>query len=857
MIMHCFLTRLRIAFAGRIAFSGRMVGALSLLLASVAATALVPAAVARAELTIDRIEPAGGPRGTELEITLAGKEFVDPEQLWFEDAAIAVLSLTAVDSTHAKATIRIPVDCPLGLHRLRLRTKRSLSELRMFRVGSLPQSAEVEPNNDPASVMANGEPPAVVHDGRTITGVITGEDIDCFPVRAAAGERISVAIDGIRLDQEMFDPFIEIVDDRGFVLAACDDHPLLGQDAMLAVTAPADGIYCLRVRESAYGGTSGCVYLLHVGRFPVPHLAWPPGGLPGEKVSVDWLGDPSGPFRTTVVLPTQGDEAGLAEVWPKRDGLVSPVGVPFRISSVAATTESEPNNEPSLATRVSAPANVVGRMDAAEDVDWIRVEAAKGSSWRIRGRGRRLGSPIDLVVNLHRDDAKREKITGNDDADGPDSDVRIKTPDQGSFLIRVNDHQRRGGAEFVYWIDIESSQPGVTVSVPPGRSNSQERLVASVPRGNRTALVFNTTRNEYDKDVQLAFSGLPAGVKAIVSPTVGKAPGTIVVFEATAEAAPAVGMATVAVQSIVTGDAAASTGDAAASTGDAAANTGNAAATIGGLRQTTELVFGQPNNATYRTSVSDRLPVAVVEGAAIRIEVEPPVVPLVRRGSMDLRVKIVREPGFTGKVKLALPFKPPGVGAAAAVEVGENETEAVYPINATADASLNEWPLVVTAAVKEKDGLSGWVSSLPVTVRVAEPLVELVAEKAVTEPGRDIQIICKVTKSGSFEGLAKVKLMGLPAKTEAPELDLAATATELVFPVSIAADAPVGRHENVFCQVRVPMAGTWVVHSMPGTHLRIDKPLAKPPSKPGEAAALGQSADATQSAVTPKKESGS
>lgn len=844
MIVHRFIKRMSIGLAGR------MVGALSLLLASVAATALVPAAAARAELTIDRIEPAGGPRGTELEITLAGKEFVDPEQLWFEDGAIAVLSLTAVDATHAKATIRIPQDCPLGLHRLRLRTKQALSELRMFRVGSLPQSAEVEPNNDPVSVMANGQPPAVVHDGRTITGVIKGEDIDCFPVRAAAGERISVAIDGIRLDQEMFDPFIEIVDDRGFVLAACDDHPLLGQDAMLAATAPADGIYYLRVRESAYGGNDGCLYLLHVGRFPVPHVAWPPGGVPGAKLDVEWLGDPSGPFRTTVVLPTQGDQTGLAEVWPERDGLVSPVGVPFRISSVAATTESEPNDEPALATRVSAPANVIGRMDGAEDVDWIRVEAAKGSSWRIRGRGRRLGSPIDLVVNLHRDDAKREKITGNDDADGPDSDVRVKTPDQGSFLLRVNDHQRRGGAEFVYWIDIEPSEPGVTVSVPPGRSNSQERLVASIPRGNRTALVFNTTRNDYDKDVQLAFTGLPAGVRAIVSPAVGKAPGTIVVFEATTEAAPAVSMATVAVQSIATGDAAADTGDAAAKTGDAAA-------TIGGLRQTTELVFGQPNNATYRTTVSDRLPVAVVEGANIRIEVEPPVVPLVRRGSMDLRVKIVREPGCTGKVKLALPFKPPGVGAAAAVEVGENETEAVYPINATADASLNEWPLVVTAAVKGKESLSGWVSSLPVTVRVAEPLMELAAEKAVTEPGRDTQIICKVTKSGSFEGLAKVKLMGLPAKTEAPELDLAATATELVFPVSIAADAPVGRHENVFCQVRVPMAGTWVVHAMPGTHLRIDKPLAKPPSKPGEAAALGQRADATKSAVTPKKESGS
>ena len=155
---------------------------------------------------------------------------------------------------------------------LRLRTKRGLSELRTFRVGSLPQGVvqrtEQEPNNEPGAAGVTEQPPLSPAAPCTISGVVKGEDIDCFPIRATAGERIAVAIDGIRLDQEMFDPCLELVDERGFVLASCDDHPLLGQDAMLAATAPADGLYYLRVRESAYGGNDGCVYLLHVGRFP-------------------------------------------------------------------------------------------------------------------------------------------------------------------------------------------------------------------------------------------------------------------------------------------------------------------------------------------------------------------------------------------------------------------------------------------------------------------------------------------------------------------------------------------------------------------------------------------------------------
>jgi hypothetical protein len=781
---------------------------LILLLTVVAAAAFAPAGTALAEPAIDRIEPGGGTRGSELEIAIAGKEFTDPEQLWFENGSIAVVSLTAVDATNAKAVIRIPDDCPLGAHRLRLRTKHGLSDLRMFRVGSLPQTAEKEPNNDPQAATAATPEALSLATAQTITGVVKGEDVDYFPVRAAAGERIAVAIDGIRLDQEMFDPCLDIVDERGFVLAACDDHPLLGQDAMLAATAPADGTYFLRVRESAYGGSNGCVYLLHVGRFPVPHVAWPPGGPPGAEMEVEWLGDPAGPFRTKIVLPQQGDHAGLAEVRPERDGMVSPIGVPFRVSGVAATAEAEPNDKPAEAGRASAPANLIGRMDRADDVDWMRVEAPKGSAWRVRARGRRLGSPIDLVVNIHRDNEKREKMTGNDDADGPDCEARVTTPEEGSFLIRINDHQRRGGPEFVYWIDVEPAEPTITVSVPPSRSNSQERLVASVPRGNRTALVFNTTRSDCDADVRLAFDNLPTGVRAITSPAVGKAPGTIAVFEATAEAAASTQLAAVAVQTVGTEDA--------------------ATRTVGGLRQVTELVFGQPNNATYRTSVSDRLPIAVVEPARIRIDVEQPTVPLVRRGSMDLRVRVVREQGFTGKVKLGFPFKPPGIGAPATVEVPEADSEAVYPINATADAPVGEWQVVVTAAAKEKDDPSGWVSSLPITIRVAEPFIELTAEKAVTEPGQEARMVCKVTRPGSFEGTATVTLMGLPPKTSAPEIEFAADATELVFPVAVAADAKPGRHDNIFCQVRVPMAGTWVVHSMPGTHLRIDKPLPKP-----------------------------
>ena len=776
--------------------------------------------MAAAGPAIERIMPPGGPRGAEVEVEFRGRDLDEAREVVFEEAPIAVTALQQVDPRTVKATLRIPADCPLGGHRLRIRTADGLSELRTFRVAGFTQTREAEPNNDRAAAQSVTMP-------TTVVGVVTGEDVDCYKVRLPAGGRIAAAVEAIRLDQEMFDPHLELVDDKGFVVAACDDHPLLAQDGMLAAVAPAEGDYFVRVRESAFGGNDGCVYLLHLGDFPVPHLAWPPAGRPGTAVEVTWLGDPAGPFRQPVTLPATVPLAGVAEVVPVRDGVASAVPVPIRLSPLQRCDEAEPDDEPAKATRVAAPAGILARMDAAEDVDWFRVEAPKGTTWNVRAWARQLGSPIDVVVNVHRDDDKRERITGNDDSDGPDSAVRVTVPDQGSFLVRVNEHLRRGGPNYVYWLEIEKAEPAVALSVPPSRGNSQERLVAEVPRGNRAALILNATRTDFSGPVKLAFAGLPAGVRA-EAPLATTGPGTLVVFEAAADAAP------VAVCTEVLALAA------------------DAGRPLGGLRQTTELVMGQPNNASYRTSTSDRLPVAVLEDALIRVEVEPPTVPLVRRGILDLKVRIERLDGFEGKVKLSFPFKPPGVSGPVNVDVPADASEAVYQLNAAPDAPVADWQVVVmaTALVKNdpkqdpaakadakerrrrRDGETIWVSSRLVPLKVTEPLLDMAADKTTVEQGHDTQLVWAVKKPAAFAGAARVKLLGLPAKVEAQELDLAADATQLVIPIKVAGDAPPGQHGNVFCQVRIPQGDAWVVQNTPPTQLRIDKPLPAQEAKP-------------------------
>ncbi len=751
---------------------------------------------------IVKIEPPGAARDTTVDVRLHGQGLVDPQEVFFEDGRIEVVSVEGVDPRTVKATLRVPADCPTGPHHLRIRTKTGLSELRSFRVGIFPHEPEIEPND-----IGNAK---LLSFPRTITGVIKAEDVDSFTVTLPAGGRIAVAVDAIRLEQQMVDPHLEVVDARGFVVASCDDHPLMAQDAMLATTVPDAGEYVVRLRESAYGGNDNAVYLLHIGDFPVPFVAWPPGGAPGSEIDVEWIGDPAGPIRERVTLPASVGVDGLVEIPPSRDGSVSPIPVPLRLSALSATREEEPNDNPRAATRATAPAALVGRLDKEDDVDWFRIEAPKGTRWHVRSWGRRIGSPIDLVVNAHRDTTKRERITGNDDSEGPDSALQVTVPEEGSFLIRTNDHQKRGGPAFIYWLEVEPVAPEVHVSVPVGRPNSQERLVAVVPEGNRTAIVLTPSRADFRDAVRVAINDLPAGVSATVPDVAPNAPATLAVFEAAAEATPMTVMAGVQVTAIDDGH------------------------VVGGLRQKTDLVFG-PNNAAYRVAKTNRLPVAVVEAAPFRVELEPPAVPIVRRGSLELRVTIERLNGFDGRVRLFFPFRPPGIGAAASIDIREDKTEGTYLLNAYPDAPVGEWQVAVTATALSKANPRGdgemLVASRLVALRVAEPIVELAAEPVSVEQGRHATIIWKVTKPGEFPGMATVRLLGLPARTEAPDLELAANATEIAFPVKVAGDAPVGPHKNIFCEYRVPDGEHGIVHASPPTTLRIDPPL--PPEEKG------------------------
>jgi len=238
---------------------------------------------------LNAINPRGGQRGTEVALLFQGGRLSDAKEAFVYYPGIAVSKLEVVNDATVKVTVKIAPDCRLGEHVMRLRCASGITEMRTFWVGTYPSVDEKEPNSDflaPQKIALN----------TTVHGIADNEDVDYYAIEAKKGQRISVEVEGMRLGNTMFDPYVAILDSKRFELAASDDSSNIGQDCCASIIAPADGVYIVKVHESSYRGNGACQYRLHVGTFPRPTAVVPAGGKLGEEIEVTFIGDPTGPI---------------------------------------------------------------------------------------------------------------------------------------------------------------------------------------------------------------------------------------------------------------------------------------------------------------------------------------------------------------------------------------------------------------------------------------------------------------------------------------------------------------------------------------------------------------------------------
>lgn len=689
-------------------------------------------------------------------------------------------------------------DCRLGEHVAQVRTATGISDYRTFFIGNLPPIAEKEPNTDFAA-------PQAIPMNVTVTGVVQNEDVDYYVVEAKKGQRISAEVEGMRLGNTLFDPYVAILDSKRFELASGDDTPLVLQDSVASVVAPEDGNYIIEVRESAYGGNGNCRYRLHVGTFPRPTAVYPAGGKMGEEVELRFLGDPKGERTQTVRLPSEPvTDFG---VFAQDDGGISPSPNAFRLFEHGNAFEAEPNDAIAQASPVSLPLAFNGIISKPGDVDFFKFHAKKGQVFEVECYARRVRSALDPVMNLYY--ANGRGITGNDDSRGPDSYFRFSVPADGEYVLRVTDHLGRGGPDFVYRVELQTVKPKLTLGIPRVERYGQYRQTIFVPRGNRFGTLITASRANFGGELILDGNDLPKGITMHAESMPSNMNVMPVVFEAAADAPIEGGLINFT-----------------------ARHADPKQSIRGGFANSADLIIGGPGQSIYKRKAVDRLAIAVVDELPFQLKIIEPKVPLVRNGSMQLKIEVIRKEGFTAAVNVQLPFRPPGVGAASSINIPTGKNVGYYPINANGGAAIKKWRIYALGSANV--GGTAWVSSQLATLDIAAPYVTFSMQRASCEQGQEAQVLCKLNHATPFEGKAKVQLLGLPSKVTTTELEFTKDTKELIFNVKTDKTSPAGKHRNVFCRISVPQNGETIVSRAGGTELQIDKPLPPPPGKPKE-----------------------
>ena len=256
---------------------------------------------------------------------------------------------------------------------------------------------------------------------------------------------------------------------------------------------------------------------------------------------------------------------------------------------------------------------------------------------------------------------------------------------------------------------------------------------------------------------------------------------------------------------------------------------------IGQFMLLADFSLGQPNNASYHRCVVEKLACAVTQEVPFSIQIQQPAVPIVRNGSMQLKIVADRAEGFDQPINVQFPFRPPGLGTKPQIQIKKGETVAYYPMNANGSAQLGKWPIYAIAQADVNGPV--WVSSQLAELEIAQPLVTMEMNRTVCERGKPSTVHCKLNHALKFEGQATAELLGIPPHIEIPKLNFNRETTELNFPVSTTEKSPVGKHKGLFCRITIPMNGEQIVATAGRSELQINKPKPVKKTEPKPQAA--------------------
>ncbi|MHC4953074.1 MAG: PPC domain-containing protein [Planctomycetota bacterium] len=437
---------------------------------------------------------------TPKELRRLAYEFLDPRRR-------SQLSAQIAETVELEITIDRRAEP--GDRELRIRTSRGLTNPVLFQVGMLPEFKESEPNDYRTSRQPTVAAPCVLN------GQVSFRDLDRFRFRARQGQMLVIEAQARRLVPYLadavpgwFQATLALYDAAGNELRFVDDHRF-DPDPVLLFDVPEDGDYVLEIRDAIHRGREDFVYRVTVAERPFVLAMFPLGAKAGSSTTAKIEGwNVEG---EKVRLRTRRGSDEIREViWSRANLRANPVL--YAVDDLPERIEAEPNDEANEAQWLPIPTIVNGRIARPGEVDWYRFRGRVGQEIVIEVNARRLGSPLDSLIQLT--DAAGHNVAWNDDhpdksaglvTHQADSYLRAKLLATESYYIRVTDAQRQGGASFAYRLRVSKPRPDFAVIVTPASVN--------VPAGGCAPITVHVVRRDgFDGEIGLSLPDAPRGL---------------------------------------------------------------------------------------------------------------------------------------------------------------------------------------------------------------------------------------------------------------------------------------------------------------------------------------------------------
>ncbi|MGA2439945.1 MAG: PPC domain-containing protein [Tepidisphaeraceae bacterium] len=413
--------------------------------------------------------------------------------------------------------ITVSNDAALGRHELRLQTAGGMTNPLAFYVGQLPEVSESPAKPRALATASVPGQQMTVKLPVMINGQILPGGVNRYQFQARKGQSLVAAACARGLTPYLadavpgwFQATLGLYDAKGNEVAY-DDDSRVDHDPLLHFVIPADGRYVIEIKDALYRGREDFVYRLALGAVPYVTSIFPLGGSARGQTAVDLIGW-NLPL-TTLTQDSMDAAPGIHLLMlPEQEQLISQ-RLPFAIDDLPECLEHKPNSDRTTAQAVTLPIIINGRIGAPGDSGVFRFEGKAGEQIVAEVMARRLGSPLDSVLELT--DASGKQLAINDDYDDKgaglvthqaDSYLTATLPTDGPWFIRLRDVQQQGGPQYAYRLRIGHPRPDYQLLLEPSS--------ISVRAGESAEVTVHAIRRDgFSGSIRLAMTGDSQGFR--------------------------------------------------------------------------------------------------------------------------------------------------------------------------------------------------------------------------------------------------------------------------------------------------------------------------------------------------------